>query len=155
MFNVDHAVDDPVELSLPDIEQGDALPPIPGAPPPGGAPVQLPQPALREHDLAVRIDTVRMKIQNLRADPVVVRELRREGFEALELGVVVPPSATLDLPARDARGGVLICQVVRCLDVVAPRRVATIRHAGERVPRRGLADELYLDQLPLVPKILR
>jgi hypothetical protein len=44
-------------------------------------------------------------------------------------------------------------QFVRCLDVVASRRHATIRHAGELVERRGLAEELY--QLPLVPKILR
>lgn len=155
VFNVDHTADEPVELRLPDIEQGAVLPPIPGPPPPGGAAVQLPDPAIREHDLAVRIDGVRLKIQNLRADPVVVRGLRREGFEDLTLGVVIPPSATLDLPARDARGGILVCQVVRCLDIVAPRRAAAVRHAGELVPRRGLADELYLDQLPLVPKILR
>lgn len=110
---------------------------------------------MQAHSLAVRIDGLRMKIQNLRSDPVVVRALRREGFETLTLGVIIPPSAMLDLPARDARGGVLVCQVVRCLDIVAPRRVATVRHAGELVERRGLADELYLDQLPLVPKILR
>lgn len=155
VFNVEHHADDPVEITLPDVEQGETLPALPGPPPPGAPAPQLPTPAVTMHDLAIRIDGVRMKVQNLRADPVVVRELRREGFEPLSLGVVIPPSAMLDLPARDARGGVLVCQVVRCLDIVAPRRAATVRHAGVLIPRRGLADELYLDQLPLVPKILR
>ncbi len=155
VFNVEHSADDPVELTLPDIKQGETLPPLPGPPPPGAPAPQLPEPTMQAHNLAVRIDGLRMKIQNLRSDPVVVRALRREGFETLTLGVIIPPSAMLDLPARDARGGVLVCQVVRCLDIVAPRRVATVRHAGELVERRGLADELYLDQLPLVPKILR
>jgi hypothetical protein len=87
-----------------------------------------------------------------------VRRLTREGFEPLEFGMVLPPSATLDLPARDARGGELALEIVRCLDVVAPRKFATVRHAGELVDRpglvRGLVDELSLDHLPLVPTLL-
>ena len=39
------------------------------------------------------------------------------------------------------------------LMIDAARLHATIRHAGELVEKRGLAEELY--QLPLVPKILR
>jgi hypothetical protein len=70
------------------------------------------------------------------------------------LGMVIPPSGALDLPARDARGGRLFIEIVRCLDVVAPRRFATVRHAGELTDRRGLVDELHLARLPLVPLIL-
>ena len=69
--------------------------------------------------------------------------------------MVVPSSATLDLPARDARGGRLVLESVRCVDVVAPRKFAIVRHAGKLVERRGLVNELNLDRLPLVPKILR
>jgi hypothetical protein len=43
---------------------------------------------------------------------------------------------------------------VLCLDVVAPRKYATVRHAGELSDRRGLVDELHLARLPLVPLIL-
>ena len=48
----------------------------------------------------------------------------------------------------------LVIEIVRCLDVIAPRKFATIRHAGELMERRGFVDELNLTQLPLVPKIL-
>ena len=65
-----------------------------------------------------------------------------------------PPNGTLDLPARDARGGKLLCEIIRCLDVVAPRKYATVRHAGELTERRGLVDELHLNRLPLVPLVL-
>jgi hypothetical protein len=61
----------------------------------------------------------------------------------------------LDLPARDAKGGKLIVDVVRTVDVVASRRFATIRHAGELVDRPTLLNEFSLQQLPLVPKIMR
>jgi hypothetical protein len=106
-----------------------------------------------ESGFAVRIDGLRFKIQNLSHEPAIVLRLERAGFEPVEFGTIVPPMATLDLPARDARGAILHVQFVRCLDVVAARRYATIRHAGELVDRRGLAEELH--QLPLVPKILR
>src|SRR5437867_1358964 len=106
------------------------------------------------HDLAVRLDGPRVKVMNARHECVVVRRLEREGFQPLELGTIVPPSAVLDLPARDARGGKLFIEVVRCLDVVAPRKFATVRHAGELHERRGLVDELHLDRLPLVPLVL-
>ena len=154
VFNVEHKTAGEVALELPDAEWGDPLPPLPGPPPPGAPAPQLP-PALKiEHELAVRLDGARVKVMNARHDPVVVRRLERAGFEPLELGMVIPPNGTLDLPARDARGGTLRVEVVRCLDVVAPRKFATVRHAGELHERRGLADELHLDRLPLVPLVL-
>src|SRR5262249_37444839 len=120
-----------------------------------GAPAPLlPPPTATEHEMAIRIDGLRLKIQNMRHEPVVVRKLEREGFEPIVFGMVIPSMGQLDLPARDARGGKLTVEIVRCLDVVAPRRFATVRHAGELVERRGFADELHLQQLPLVPTIL-
>ncbi|HWP40439.1 MAG TPA: hypothetical protein VNL70_05890, partial [Tepidisphaeraceae bacterium] len=157
IFNVEHASGEPIELLLPDVERGEPLPPLPPPPPPGAPPPALAPPLKLEHELAVRVDGYRMKIQNLRHDPVVVRRLEREGFEPLVLGMVIPPNGTLDLPARDARGGRLHIHIVRCLDVVAPRKFATVRHAGELVERRGFVDELEqnLDRLPLVPRLFR
>jgi hypothetical protein len=155
VFSVNHETADALELALPDAEWGEPLPPLPPPPPPGAPPPGLPPALKTEHGLAVRVDGQRMKILNTRHEPVVVRRLEREGFEPHELGVVVPPSGTLDLPARDARGGRLCVDVVRCVDVVAPRKFAIVRHAGKLVERRGLVDELHLGRLPLVPKILR
>ena len=154
ILNVTHAAGESVWLELPDAESGDALPPLPGPPPPGAPPPVLPPPMKVEHKLAVRLDGLRMKVQNLRHEPVIVHRLERAGFEPLDFGMIIPSNGTLDLPARDARGGKLLVAAVRCLDVVAPRKFATIRHAGELVERRGLIDEIGLDQLPLVPKLL-
>lgn len=154
LFNVEHKTAEEVGLTLPDVQWGEVLPPMPGPPPPGApAPTLLP-PVKVEHDLAVRLDGARMKVMNTRHEPVVVRHLERQGFEPLELGMVIPPGGTLDLPARDAQGGRLRVEIVRCLDVVAPRKYATVRHAGELSERRGLVDELHLARLPLVPLIL-
>jgi hypothetical protein len=153
VFNVEHRCGETVELTLPDVLQGAPLPPLPGPPPPGAPPPVLPPPEKLEHELAVRIDGLRMKIQNTRHEPVIVRRLIREGFEPVEFGVVIPSGGFLDLPARDARGGKLVLEIIRCLDVVAPRKVATVRHAGELVERRGWVTELA--QLPLVPKAVR
>jgi hypothetical protein len=156
VFNVEHQCAGPaVALNLPDVEQGPPLPPLPAPPPPGAPAPVLPPPQQVENLLAVRIDGLRFKVQNTSHEPAVVLRLEREGFEPVGFGMILPPMATLDLPARDARGGKLIVQFARCLDVVAPRRYATIRHAGELVERRGIADELYLNQLPLIPKLLR
>ncbi len=154
ILNVSHKGGDELWLELPDVADGDALPPRPGPPPPGAPPPVLPPPMKVEHKLAVRIDGLRMKVQNLRHEPVIVHRLERAGFEPLDFGTIIPTNGTLDLPARDARGGKLLVAAVRCLDVVAPRKFATIRHAGELVERRGLADEIGLNQLPLVPKLL-
>ena len=154
VFNVKHQRSgDVVELALPDIESAPPLPPLPMPPPPGAPAPILPTPEKIEHDLAVRIDGLRFKIQNLRHEAAIVLRLEREGFEPVEFGTVLASMATFDLPARDARGGKLVVQFVRCVDVVASRRFAAIRHAGELVERRGLAEEIH--QLPLVPKILR
>lgn len=155
IFNVDHTTGEEVTLTLPDVERGDALPPLPGPPPPGAPPPVLPAPLKVEHDLAIRVDGLRLKIQNTRHEPVVVRRLEREGFEPIEFGMVIPSMGTLDLPARDARGAQLALEIIRCLDVIAPRKFATVRHAGELVERRGFVDELHLAQLPLVPKSWR
>ena len=154
IFNVDHPTSERVELVLPDQEWGEPLPPLPGPPPPGAPAPALSPPLKVEHDLAVRLDGPRVKVMNARHEPVVVRRLERGGFEPLVLGMVIPPNGTLDLPARDARGGELVIEIVRCLDVVAPRKYATVRHAGELTDRRGLVDELHLARLPLVPLIL-
>jgi hypothetical protein len=154
VFNVEHKCGEVVTVTLPDVGEGPPLPPLPGPPLPGAPPPLLPPPEKVEHDLAIRIDGLRMKIQNTRHEPVVIRRLEREGFEPVEFGMVIPSMGQLDLPARDARGGKLTVEIVRCLDVIAPRRFATVRHAGELVERRGFVDELSLQQLPLVPRIL-
>jgi len=155
LFNVNHQCEQPIELTLPDVERGDPLPPLPGPPPPGAPAPVLPPPAKVEHDVAVRVDGLRLKIQNLHHAPLVARQLVRDGFEPVEFGMVIPPNGTFDLPARDARGGKLVLDVVRCMDVVAPRKFASVRHAGQLVDRRGFVDEFGLNQLPLVPKLFR
>jgi hypothetical protein len=154
LFNVEHKTDEDVRLVLPDQERGDELPPLPLPPAPGAPPFSLPSPIKSEHGLEVRLDGSRVKVRNARPETVVVRRLERSGFEPLPLGTIVPSNGTLDLPARDARCGTLVIEIVRCLDIVAPRKYATVRHAGELVERRGFIDEMHLDQLPLVPKIL-
>jgi hypothetical protein len=154
VFNVEHKTGETVELVLPDVEEGPPLPPLPGPPAPGAPAPVLPPPEKVEHERAVRVDGLRFKVRNTRHEPVVVRKLERAGFEPVEFGMVIPPAGMLDLPARDARGAKLLVEIVRCLDVVAPRRYATIRHAGELVDRRGVLDELHLKQLPLVPTLL-
>lgn len=155
LFNVEHSAGAEVVLTLPDVERSDNLPPLPAPPPPGAPAPALPAPLKVEHDLAIRVDGWRIKIQNQRHDPVVVRRLEREGFEPLLIGMIIPPNAFLDLPARDARGGKLHIEIIRQLDVVAPRRFATVRHAGELVERKRFVDELEsnLERLPLVPRL--
>jgi hypothetical protein len=155
IFNVEHKTAQEIVLQMPDIEKGDSLPPLPGPPMPGAPKIVLP-PALKvEHDLEIRIDGYRFKILNARHEAVVVRRMEREGFEPFQFGMVIPPGGQLDLPARDARGAKLIIEIIRCLDVVAPRRYATVRHAGEMVERPGFFDEFHIDRLPLVPTIMR
>jgi hypothetical protein len=154
ILNVAHRSGEPQWLALPDVESGDPLPPLPNPPPPGAPPPVLAPPLKVEHGLAVRVDGLRVKIQNTRHEPVVVHRMERAGFEPLDFGMIIPSNGTLDLPARDARGGKLLVESVKCLDVVAPRKFATIRHAGELVERRGFIDEIGLDQLPLVPTLL-
>jgi hypothetical protein len=155
VFNVDHTTSEELKLTLPDVEEGESLPPLPLPPPPGAPAPVLPPALLSEHDLEIRLDGPRVKITSTRDDAIVVRRLERPGFEPLEFGVILPASGTLDLPARDARGGTLFLEAIRCLDVVAPRKFAVVRHAGELVERRGLVAELNLDRLPLVPRILK
>jgi hypothetical protein len=154
IFNVEHLRGKELCVNLPDVESGERIPPLPPPPAPGAPPIILPPPLAIEHEIEVRIDGHRMLIHNTRDEAVVMHRLEREGFEPLKFGVVIPVHGTLDLPARDARGGKLFVEVIRCLDVVAPRKFATVRNAGELVERRGLVDELErnLDRLPLVPK---
>ena len=154
IFNVEHSTAEELSLMLPDVEAGDKLPPLPLPPAIGAPPIVLPPALKEEHGLAVRIDGSRFRIQNTRSDCVIIRGLEREGFERVALGAAIAPNATFDLPARDAQNARLILEVIRCLDIVAPRKYATIRHAGELVEKRGFADEIGLSQLPLVPKIL-
>jgi hypothetical protein len=154
IFNVGHELCERIELSLPDIEHGEELAPLPAPPPPGMPPIALPAPIKVENDLAVRIDGHRFRIQNTRPGPIVVRRLEQPGFKPIQFGTIIPSMASLELPARDARGGTLFVDVVQAFDVVAPRRCATIRHAGELVERRGIVEEIHLDRLPLVPTLL-
>jgi hypothetical protein len=153
LFNVEHTTEREIEITLPDVDHGERLPPLPAPPPPGAPPPVLASPMLEAHGLKARIDGPRFRIHNARAEPVVVRRLERSGFEPLTFGMVIPSNGMLDLPARDARGGKLIVEIVRCLDIVAPRKWASIRHAGQIIDRRGLVEEFHLDQLPLVPTL--
>lgn len=153
VFNVEHGEGETITVALPDVEKGDALPPLPPPPPPGAPAPMLPMALAKENGIEVRIDGMRMKIQNARGDLMSVVRLEKEGVEPLELGMILPPMATLNLPARDARGGRLVCTVLGAVDVVAPRKFATIRHAGEPLERRGLTDELALERLPLVSRL--
>ena len=155
IFNVEHSKGEQYAVTMPDVEQGPPLPPLPSPPPPGVPLPPLPPPERVEHDIAIRIDGLRIKVQNTRRDPVILLRLEREGFEPVNFGNVIAPMATFDLPARDARGGKLIVECVRMLDIVTPRKFATIRHAGELVERRGFVDELHLREVPLVPKLLK
>jgi hypothetical protein len=118
VFNVKHSKGETVTVQLPDVEQGAPLPPLPSPPPPGVPLPPLPPPERIEHEIAVRIDGLRLKVQNTRHDPVIVLRLERDGYEPVEFGNVIPPMATFDLPARDARGGRLIVECVRMMDFV-------------------------------------
>lgn len=155
LFNVDHPTAQEIVVPLPDLEKGDAMPPIPAPPPAGAPPIALPPPMLVHECIAVRVDGPRFRIQNTNADPVIVRRIERDGFEPIEFGMTLPCNGMLDLPARDARNGRLVIELVRKVDILAPRKYAIVRHAGEIIEKRGLVDELYLDQLPLVPMLLR
>jgi len=108
VFNVEHDMGEEIVLALPNVEAGDLLPPLPPPPPPGAPAIVLPPPVTHSGGIVVRLDGPRMKIQNLSAEPVLVRRLEREGFEPIQFGMLIPPNGTLDLPARDARGGKLI-----------------------------------------------
>lgn len=153
IFNVEHPQGEEVVVNLPDVERGDPLPPLPPPPPPGGAAPVLPPPLATDAGVAVRIDGLRFKVHNTRGETLIIERLERGGFEPLALSMVLPAGAFLSLPARDARGGQLVCRVVRAVDIVAPRKFATVRHAGELPGRRGLAQELELDRLPLVSRL--
>jgi hypothetical protein len=155
IFNVSHKATEQLTVQLPQLEPGEPLAPLPSPPPPGAPAPVLPPPVHVEQELAIRVDGSRLKIQNTRNEAVVIRRLERAEFEPVTIGMVIPPMGTLDLAIRDARGAQLVVEVVRCLDIVAPRKLATVRHAGVLVERRGFADELSIDQLPLVPRILR
>ena len=123
VFNVKHKCQEVVTVTLPDVAEGPPLPPLPGAPPPGAPAPLLPPPTATDHQLAIRVDGLRFKIQNTRHEPVVIRRMEREGFEPVEFGMMIPSMGQLDLPARDARGGKLTVEILRCLDVIAPRRL--------------------------------
>jgi hypothetical protein len=153
VFNVDHAEGEPITIKLPDIEKGEVLLPLPPPPPPGAPAPLLPIALVSENGVEVRVDGVRMKIRNVRTELISVIRLEKEGFDPLDLQMVLPPMATLNLPARDARNARLICTTLQSVDIVAPRKFATVRHAGELVQRRGLTEDLSLDRLPLVSRL--
>lgn len=132
VLGVEHRVCERIEMVLPDV---------------GGAEV-------KEGGAEARLEGPRVKVLNTRFQPMVVRRLEREGFEVLELGVVVGPNCVLELPVRDAGGAKVCLEVVEAVDVVAPRKWAVVRHAGTAIEPTGLLDEIHLDRLPLVPKKL-
>lgn len=148
LFNVSHNTCEHVTITLPDVEQGDTLPPLPPPPPPNAPAPVLPPPAKTEQGFEIRVDGKRFKILNTRHQTMVVRKLERPGLEPVEFGAAVPPRSTFDLPIRDARGGILHIDLADTLDVVAPRKYAIIRHAGSFTPPQSLLDELAIDQLP-------
>jgi hypothetical protein len=149
VFNVEHGVVEKFELALPDVDDAPEAPPVAGATP---APAPPPAQVKEENGLGVTIDGPRFKIRNLRGECVVIRQLARQGFEPVNFGAVLPPNGVLDLHTRDARNGTLVIERVQCLDVVAPRKFATVRHAGVLLPRPTLVDEFSISQLPQVPK---
>lgn len=153
IFNVEHGTGEELRIALPDVEAGDVLPPLPPPPPPGAPAPLLPAPLKVEAGLAVRLDGRRVKLMNTRHEPLAVERIERAGDEPLPLRMLLPPRGTLSLPARDARGGTLVCTVVRCLDVVAPRKFATVHHAGDLLRRHGLLQDLELDRLPLLSQL--
>jgi hypothetical protein len=114
-----------------------ALPPLPPPPAPGAPAPMLPIALVKENGVEVRMDGARMKVQNARGELLAIVKLEKEGAEPQELGMILPPMGTLNLPARDARGGKLVCTVLRAVDIIAPRKFATVRHAGELVERAG------------------
>jgi hypothetical protein len=152
LLNREHKVTEEFHVDLPDVEGGESLPPLPGIPLLGAVLPALPPPMASVSGLELRIDGARFKLFNSRHYPMVVRRLERTGFEALRFGTVIPPRCWLELPVRDARGSVLYVSAVDNVDIVAPRKWATIRHAGTCIPTAGLIDDLHLDQLPLVKK---
>ncbi|HZZ41542.1 MAG TPA: hypothetical protein VFE58_01270 [Tepidisphaeraceae bacterium] len=154
IFNVEHKTSEVISLALPDVEKGDVLPPLPAPPGVGAPPPTLPAAMKSEGGIEVRVDGARFRILNRRHDAVAVRRMARAGFEPLELGVAIPPNGTLDLPARDARNGTLTIEVLRSVDVLAPRKWATVRHAGELLDRPGISEALDLERLPLVPTLV-
>ena len=140
VFNADHSAGDEFSVNLPDIEKGDPLPP-------------RPPPLSVEHGLAIRIDGPRIKATNANAHALAIMRLEKAGHDAFPLNMLLPPGGTLSLPARDSRGSRLLCVAVRCLDIIAPRKFAIIRHAGELVERRNWTSDLELDRLPLVSRL--
>ncbi|HWB54693.1 MAG TPA: hypothetical protein VG722_10890, partial [Tepidisphaeraceae bacterium] len=126
----------------------------PEPPPAGTPPIPAPPPAQikQEHKLSVMLDGSKFKIRNLGPEPLVIRQLVRQGFEPVNFGSVLPAGGILDLHVRDARGGTLVIERIGCMDVVAPRKFAIVRHAGQLLPRPTLVDEFSIPQLPLVPK---
>ncbi len=138
LMNVQHTTARTFSIPLPAYDP-DQTPQVGGPTPP--APVT-------EQGVEIRIDGRRLKMTNTTDDLLIARQLVREGFEAVDLGTVIPPRGVLDLPAREARGGSLALECVRTADVTAPRRLATVRHAGELLDRPGITD-FIVDQFPL------
>lgn len=142
IFNAEHTTDQWLEMMLPEAAPTEAAP-IPAAPA---------EPLKTEHGLTVRLEGPRFRLVNQRPDPIVVRRLVRAGFEPVELGAIIPPNATLTLPVRDASGAKLVMECIRCLDILAPRKYAIVRHAGEWIERRGLMDSVTAE-LQLMPQV--
>lgn len=139
-------------LTLPDIGRGEYLPPLPPPPAPGSPRVELPPPLLEAGGVAVRVDGFRLRLYNTHHHAIVLRQFDRPGLDPYRLEMTIPPHGYLEMPAPLAKGATVRFDVVVGIDVVAPRKYATIRHAGETVARRGLFDamlDLHLGPLQL------
>ena len=124
VFNVEHAAGEPFTMT---VDTGD-------------------EPVERD-GLTLTAADGRLTLTSRRSNGLtVVRRIERgTGFEPLELGCTLMPGATLSLPYDADEPATLVVQLATSADVVAPRKSAVVRHAGDELPGRAL-----LEQLPWV-----
>lgn len=150
IFNVEHSIEKSFSITLPGLKSVDAN----DVPANTTESDEASQGSVADHQVTVSAADGRLRLQNTGHLPLVARRLEREGFEPVELGATIPPKGVMELPQRDAGGGTIFLERVRGVDIVAPRKIAAIRHAGDRYEAKGLFDGLDLAQLPLIPRIL-
>jgi hypothetical protein len=131
IFNVEHEAGPVFELKMPEDDGSDPC---------------------MEQEVEVTMAEGRLVVKNLGIDGILVEKATRDGFEPLPIRATIPPRGLLRLPGRDLGGATLSVSRLRRYDLIAPRATATVRHAGELLPRRSFLDDLGLDELPLVPK---
>jgi hypothetical protein len=140
VLNVEHESADAMELRLP-AEGEESTSATAGEATPSGRPM----------DVSARFEGPKLVLTNAGIDALLVRRLERDGFEPVDLHAVIPAGGRMELPARDVGGALLTITRLRRYDVIVPRGVGQVRHAGELLPKRGFLDDLGLDELPLIP----